>query len=484
MSTYPDASPNREHSSAGTTAPNSCATSFQNEMMDKDVEATTNAAELSSADRMRPISDAEKQTGDGDAEAGEVKVPVQVNPMDPSQFPDGGAKAWTVVFGAACGLVVSFGWINCIGVFQEYYETHQLKEYSSQEVAWIPSLEAFMMFVGGLWVGRIYDNYGPRSLLLTGTFFHVFGLMMASISTTYYQFLLSQGVCSALGASMIFYPSMSAVVTWFFRRRALALGITASGSSLGGVIFPIMVERLIPQVGFGWTMRICAFLILGLMVVANLTIVSRIPPRPTPVRPKDFVVPFKEVSFSLLALGSFLTFLGLFLPFTFIIVTARARHVSPHLQKYLVSILNAASTFGRTIPPFYADRVGRFTVFLSMSLLCALITLCLWLPGSGEAATIVFAVLYGFGSGAVASILPACIAHISHIHQIGVRTGVLFSVVAIAVLIGSPIGGQLITNRGYRSMQGFSGGMLAAGFGVYLVLWLRLGGLKRDGKKV
>lgn len=157
----------------------------------------------------------------------------------------------------------------------------------------------------------ILDNYGPRSLLLTGTFFHVFGLMMASISTTYYQFLLSQGVCSALGASMIFYPSMSAVVTWFFRRRALALGITASGSSLGGVIFPIMVERLIPQVGFGWTMRICAFLILGLMVVANLTIVSRIPPRPTPVRPKDFVVPFKEVSFSLLALGSFLTFLGM-----------------------------------------------------------------------------------------------------------------------------------------------------------------------------
>lgn len=147
--------------------------------MDKDVEAPTNAAELSSSYGMRPIDDAEKQTGDADAEAGEVKVPVQVNPMDPSQFPDGGAKAWTVVFGAACGLVVSFGWINCqfstscdkrnsnsvslgIGVFQEYYETHQLKEYSSQEVAWIPSLEAFMMFVGGLWVGRIYGTFASK----------------------------------------------------------------------------------------------------------------------------------------------------------------------------------------------------------------------------------------------------------------------------------------------------------------------------------
>ena len=126
--------------------------------------------------------------------------------------------------------------------------------------------------------------------------------------------------------------------------------------------------------------------------------------------------------------------------------------------------------------------MGRFTVFLSMAALTSLIVLCLWLPSSGTAATVVFAVIFGFSSGAVASILPAIIAQISHIHQIGVRTGVLFSVVAVAVLIGSPIGGQLISNDGFRSMQGFSGAMLMAGSCVYVVLWVRLGGLK--GKKV
>jgi MFS family permease len=51
-----------------------------------------------------------------------------------------------------------------------------------------------MMFSGGPIWGKMYDNYGPRYLLLVGTFFHVFGLMMASISTEYYQFLLSQGM--------------------------------------------------------------------------------------------------------------------------------------------------------------------------------------------------------------------------------------------------------------------------------------------------
>lgn len=38
-----------------------------------------------------------------------------------------------------------------------------------------------MMFAGGPIWGKIYDNYGPRYLILIGTFFNVFGLMMISI---------------------------------------------------------------------------------------------------------------------------------------------------------------------------------------------------------------------------------------------------------------------------------------------------------------
>ena len=35
-----------------------------------------------------------------------------------------------------------------IGVFQAYYQTHQLKKMSPSTVSWITSLEVFMMFVG------------------------------------------------------------------------------------------------------------------------------------------------------------------------------------------------------------------------------------------------------------------------------------------------------------------------------------------------
>ena len=135
--------------------------------------------------------------------------------------------------------------------------------------------------------------------------------MMASISTKYYQFLLSQGICSPLGASMIFFPAMSTVVTWFHKKRGIALGLTAVGSSLGGVILPIMVARLVPKVGFGWTMRICAFLILGLLIVSNLTVKSRIPPHPRPVKIMDFISPLREPPFFLLSVGMFLYFFGM-----------------------------------------------------------------------------------------------------------------------------------------------------------------------------
>ena len=158
--------------------------------------------------------------------------------MAPADFPDGGFTAWSVCLGAFCCLFASFGWITCIGVFQAYYQTHQLKNYSASAVAWIPSVEIFMMQVFAPVFGKVFDGYGPRGLLIFGTFFHIFGLMMTSLGNEYYQLFLAQAVCSAMGASALFYAGTNSLLTWFFKRRALATGIAASGASLGGVIMP------------------------------------------------------------------------------------------------------------------------------------------------------------------------------------------------------------------------------------------------------
>lgn len=166
--------------------------------------------------------------------------------------------------------------------------------------------------------------------------------MMASLSTEYYQFILAQGICSPIGASAIFNASVNAVSTWFAKRRATALGITASGSSLGGVIFPIMVSHLIPQVGFPWAMRICAFLVLFMLVIANVTLKSRLVHARKSVNLMNFLRPLKDPKFAVTVAASFCFFWGMFLPFTFVITQAERYGMSPQLSQYLLPILNAA----------------------------------------------------------------------------------------------------------------------------------------------
>ena len=139
---------------------------------------------------------------------------------------------------------------------------------------------------------------------------------------------------------------MSVIVaagTWFRRHRALAFGIITAGSSIGGVVLPIMVQRLIPHIGFGWTMRAVGFLFLGLLTIANLTIKSRLPPARGPFNVMEMVKPFTEKPFLLLALGAFFIYVGGFLPFNYIILQGEASGMSTDLASYLVPILNAAS---------------------------------------------------------------------------------------------------------------------------------------------
>lgn len=95
-----------------------------------------------------------------------------------------------------------------------------------------------MMYAIAPVYGKIFDTYGPRPLLYFGTFSHVFGLMMTSLASKYYQFFLAQSICSGMGASALFYAGTNPVGTWFFRRRALAFGIVSAGSSLSGCLLP------------------------------------------------------------------------------------------------------------------------------------------------------------------------------------------------------------------------------------------------------
>ncbi|KAK9412855.1 putative Major facilitator superfamily (MFS) profile domain-containing protein [Seiridium unicorne] len=379
--------------------------------------------------------------------------------FSPADFPDGGRDAWLTVLGGFCAMFCTFGLVNCVGVFLSYYVQGPLSSYGESSVAWITSMQVCTMIgTTAIW-GRLYDSYGPRYLLMVGTVIYVFALMMTSLSSEYYQFFLSQGVLGAAASGAVFNAAMSTVVTWFFKKRGAALGLVASGSSLGGVCLPIMMNRLIPRLGFPWTLRIVAFMFLGLCSIASVTIKSRLPPRPKPFNINDYLQAFKEPVMLLSMIGGFFFFWGMFLPFSFISLQAEAAGMDPSLAQYLLSILNAVSIFGRIGPGFIADKVGRYNCLIFITLLSGVITLALWIPGKSTAAIIVYGVIFGFSSGGFISLMPACVAQISDIRQIGTRTGTAYMVQALGALTGPPIGGAIVRsmNGKYLGLQLFCG---------------------------
>ncbi|RDW66467.1 hypothetical protein BP6252_10102 [Coleophoma cylindrospora] len=396
-------------------------------------------------------------------------------PQAPAQWgadvPDGGRQAWMVVFGAWCTAFCSFGWINSVGTFQNYYEATLLKNYTASEISWIPSLQIFFLFVMGPVVGKIYDSYGPRYLLVAGSFLHVFGLMMASISTTYYQLLLSQGICSAIGVACIFQPAMTCVGGWFNKNRGAAYGALSSGSSIGGVVFPIMVSRLIQQVGYGWAMRISAFVILFLLILANLTVRSLHKPSPQILTKADLLKPFHEIGMLAVIGGNCLITFGLFIPITYVVVEAIALGMSPSLAQYLLAMLNAASLFGRIFSGIISDKIGRYNVFVIVCTCTGALVLALWIPVSNNAGTIMFAILFGFFSGAYVSLGPALVAQISPPREIGFRTGLLFLFASVPGLTNGPIAGAILASENgvYTGMKIFSGIMILTGTSCVLV---------------
>ncbi|KAJ5489862.1 Major facilitator superfamily domain general substrate transporter [Penicillium expansum] len=378
-----------------------------------------------------------------------------------NKAPDGGLAAWSVVLGSWCVLFCTFGWINSVGIFQNYYESTLLRQYSASTIAWIPSLQIFFMYAMGPISGHLYDNYGPRYSILFGSLLHVFGLMMCSISTKYYQILLSQGVCSAIGVSIIFQPATSVIPGWFDKRRGTVYGLMSTGSSIGGVIFPIMIQRLIPEVGFAWAMRAGAFVILFLLTIANLTIRSRIPPSPRPVSRAALIQPLKEPKMLLVIAGFTLLTFGVYIPIDYLVVEGLSSGIKTNLSQYLLAILNAGSFFGRLGAGMVADRIGTYNVFAVPGYLL----LPFGSPPPALQGLLYLPFLFGCCSGAYVSLAAALVVKISPLPQIGYRVGLIFLFASIGGLTTNPIAGGILShdNGSYLGMKVFAGVLLLAG---------------------
>ncbi|KAA8642435.1 hypothetical protein EYZ11_005609 [Aspergillus tanneri] len=401
-------------------------------------------------------------------------------PSGPPPPPNGGLVAWLHVAGGFMLFFNTWGILNAFGVFQTYYESEFLFHRSSSDISWIGSIQAAMLLLVGFFTGPIYDRGYLRALLLVGSFCIVFGHMMLSICKTYGEVLLAQGFCVGLGAGCLFVPCVSVLPTYFSTKLGMALGLAVSGSSLGGVIYPIVLNQLIGPLGFGWSVRVIGFIALGTLLVPIAVMKQRVkPPR---ARALIDWSAFTDLPYMAFVLTSLISFMGLFVLFFYISYFGAAKHITDsRMAFYIVPILNAASCFGRTIPNAMADKLGPFNLIAPCCIMVGVLVLCL-LSVTTEAGLIVIAVFSGFFSGALIGLPPLCfVALTKDKTKIGTRIGMGFGMIGLGVLAGGPAGGSILAHPHHSNWNGlwaFGGVTTCVGGFMYAGLRLVLYGFK------
>ena len=303
-------------------------------------------------------------------------------------------------------------------------------------------------------------------------------LMANTLSTELWHFILTFSIVSGFGSSLIFTPAVGAIAHWFFDRRGVATGLATTGGSVGGIIFPLMLQRLFPLVGFRWATRILAFMFLFLLSIANLLIRTRLTPHdrvkngekgipPTNIRKDiwpDFRI-FSNIVFSLTTAGVFFIEWALFIPISYISSYALFHGVSTTFSYQLLALLNVGSFFGRWAPGYVADRFGRFNTMIATVALCFVSVLCLWLtcspqdgPGS-IAQLVIFALIFGFASGSNISLTPVCVGQLCGTEVFGRWYAGMYTIVSFGCLTGIPIAGQILSSDGgsYTILIAFTG---------------------------
>ena len=95
------------------------------------------------------------------------------------------------------------------GTFQTYYTVDKWlhgSNTSASTLAWIGSIQNSLLLFENALSGKYFDGGWYREMTYSGTFLVVFGLMMISLVTQYWQALLAQGICVGLGLDWYRFP--------------------------------------------------------------------------------------------------------------------------------------------------------------------------------------------------------------------------------------------------------------------------------------
>ncbi|ESK86465.1 monocarboxylic acid transporter [Moniliophthora roreri MCA 2997] len=331
---------------------------------------------------------------------------------------DGGFHAWAYLVSA--WMLDFFIWALpfSYGVFFDHYISHDFKDAPSGQLAVVGSLSGGLPDLTSIIFLPILSRYPriKRKCMVVGLVMLSAGLIGAAFATQPWQVILMQGIISPMGGALLWFPMMTFLFEWFNEKKGFANGVLFSGSGIGGVVFPFVINALLRKFGRKVTLISLA---IGLVVCIVPCFPYLKPRQPVShiVGPKPLDIKFMYRSaFWILFIANLIQAFGNFIPSLYLPTFATDMKLGTTSGTLAISLLNGASAPGYIFLGWLSDRFDlRISILLS-SLGSGIAVLCIWGTSSQSALAplVIFACTYGFLAQSWSALWPRFVSASTH----------------------------------------------------------------------
>lgn len=376
---------------------------------------------------------------------------------------------WYVVTGAFVIMFITYGARYSFGVFvKPMFVEYQ---WPMTIISLAATINLITYAVTGILAGWLLDRMAPRWILTLGIVVTTGGLVSASLVTTPAGLYLSYGVLCGVGSAGSGVVVLNAAIgKWFVQKRGLAMGIATMGIGVGTLVMAPLAGFIVAR--FNWR---SGFVFIALITLVCGSIVSQVfmgrkgPPehdcKPDDTNPGDGRLKFSHGAdyphrssiqqvmvnsrFWLLAVCNTVAVMTVMMTFVHQIAYAVNNGIDKVEAAAAMGVIGLTGGLGKFFFGWFSDRIhdakysaalGYFVMSVGMFIL--------YRAGTGKMLYL-FALIFGFGYGSLAPVMPYLILDRFGPQIMGAAYGLLiFFATGLGGAMGPLLGGMIFDKAG------------------------------------
>ncbi len=400
---------------------------------------------------------------------------------------------WYVIAGAFLILSINYGARYSFGVFVKPLS----EEYgwSRSVISLGASINMLVYSTCAIVLGRIVDRISPRWIITAGALIACSSYMMLSFVSTPLQFYMVYGLLVGMGAAgMGLVVINSSAAKWFIKKRGTAIGISTMGVSFGTLMLTPAAGFMIKNYDWHTGFVFISILFLASIALAHL-LMGRTSPESCGLLPDGETDPakvlkidetstkteqisygkmFSDLRFWIIGISFGLAVMTLMAAFVHQVAYAEDRGIGRLAAAASLGAVGFAGFLGQFFFGWLSDRVRdvKYSAILGMIVMIA--GLLILLKAQSLTMLYVYSLVYGFGYGCLAPMMPITIADRFGRRDLGSVYGMLTFFIGLGGSVGPYLAGLIYDHCGSYDL------VWQASIGVLAIVSFLLFFLKRD----